>query len=162
MEIKGQQIRIRGMNKDLSYSAYNPEYSYDNKNIRINAMGPNSLFGISNEKGNLEIIYTPARLNTENGYSISGESPSDFMYSESLDVVEIDGEIIGFCEVKDVAVIFTTDSNGGDKIYLLDGYDADNNSCGISLYYSGDLNFNSTNKIQTLPFYENDSFKKVY
>ena len=45
------------MNKDLSYSAFNPEYSWHNKNIRLTARGSNDLLSVTNEKGNLSISF---------------------------------------------------------------------------------------------------------
>lgn len=55
MQIKSQLYKIKGMNKDLSYSIFNPEYSWENKNIRISTRDSNSLLGVTNEKGNLKI-----------------------------------------------------------------------------------------------------------
>lgn len=74
MQIKTQVLRIRGMNKDMSYSTFNPEYSFDNKNIRLTARDGNNLFSITNEKGNSEILFndiTPELTITVNtiGYS---------------------------------------------------------------------------------------------
>ena len=45
------------MNKDLSYSAFNPEYSWDNKNIRLTARDGNDALSVTNERGNLLISH---------------------------------------------------------------------------------------------------------
>ena len=51
---RGQSIfKIRGMQRDLSVSAFNSQYSYENKNIRIMSTDDNTMLSISNEKGNI-------------------------------------------------------------------------------------------------------------
>ena len=55
MQIKSQLYKIKGMNKDLSYSIFNPEYSWENKNIRISAIDSNNLMSVTNERGNLKL-----------------------------------------------------------------------------------------------------------
>ena len=52
MEIKAAQLIPKGMNQDLSISKFNPEVSFENKNIRITPMESNSFLSIENEKGN--------------------------------------------------------------------------------------------------------------
>lgn len=52
MERKIQSFKIRGMNKDLSYSSFNTEFSYDNKNIRLIARDSNTSMSVTNERGN--------------------------------------------------------------------------------------------------------------
>ena len=53
MQIKSSQYKIRGMNKDLSYSAFNPEYSWHNHNVRLTARDGNDLLSVTNERGNV-------------------------------------------------------------------------------------------------------------
>ena len=49
-----QHIPQKGMNKDLSISKFTPEFTYDNYNIRFNSNEDNSLFTMTNEKGNVK------------------------------------------------------------------------------------------------------------
>ena len=84
MEIKGATYKVKGMNKDLSYSAFNPEYSYHNKNIRLTARDGNNLLAITNEKGNLP-------LNTSTS--------------------AIHGKVLGSCVINDYIVLFTKDTS---------------------------------------------------
>lgn len=42
---------IKGIQRDLSASKFNPEYAYGAQNIRLTAAGDNTLFSITNEKG---------------------------------------------------------------------------------------------------------------
>ena len=46
------QFKVKGMQRDLSASAFNPEYAYENKNIRIMPTDESTLLSIVNEKGN--------------------------------------------------------------------------------------------------------------
>ena len=50
--LKSASFKIKGMQRDLSVSAFNPEYAYENKNIRIMPTKENTLLSIINEKGN--------------------------------------------------------------------------------------------------------------
>lgn len=65
MQIKSQSYKIKGMNKDLSYSAFNPEYSWENHNIRLTARDSNDLLSVTNEKGNTSLSFnetTPIKI----------------------------------------------------------------------------------------------------
>ena len=53
MQIKSQNYKIKGMRQDESYSLFNPEYSWSNKNIRLTARDGNDLLSITNERGNI-------------------------------------------------------------------------------------------------------------
>ena len=57
MQIKQSVYKIKGMRKDDSYSSFNPEYSWDNKNIRLTARDGNDLLSITNERGNTSISF---------------------------------------------------------------------------------------------------------
>lgn len=46
------QFKTKGMQRDLSASAFNPEYSYENKNVRVMPTDENTLLSLINEKGN--------------------------------------------------------------------------------------------------------------
>lgn len=49
---KQASFKVKGMQRDLSASAFNPEYAYENKNIRIMPTDESTLLSIINEKGN--------------------------------------------------------------------------------------------------------------
>lgn len=57
MEIKKTQLVVRGMQQDLSISKFNPEFSYENRNIRISAREDSSLLSITNERGNKALSF---------------------------------------------------------------------------------------------------------
>lgn len=131
---KQVQFKTIGMNRDLSESSSNSKFAYENMNIRITPTNNNTLFSITNEKGNKTL-------------NIEGVGAC------------LEGCPIGQAVVDDEWVIFTTDNNGNDKIYklwfvgdILKG----------KLLYSGNLNFSTDNPIETLEYYENGNIKKVY
>lgn len=141
MKISSQTYKICGMNKDLSYSSFNPEFSWDNKNIRLTARDGNDTLSITNEKGTLL-------------YSITNEGNSS----------SIDGQSIGSCVLNDYLTIFTTSIISGvhtDRIYRIKNSNTVN-SIIVDKLFEGTLGFNSNNLIQTLPFYENLNVQKVY
>ena len=61
MEIKRTQLVPRGMQQDLSISKFNPEFSYENRNIRITAREDSSLLSITNERGNKVLQFKKAK-----------------------------------------------------------------------------------------------------
>ena len=50
--LKSISFKVKGMQRDLSASAFNPEYAYENKNIRIMPTDESTLLSIINERGN--------------------------------------------------------------------------------------------------------------
>lgn len=45
-------FKTKGMQRDLSASAFNPEYSYENKNVRVMPTDESTLLSLINERGN--------------------------------------------------------------------------------------------------------------
>lgn len=147
------QIKTKGMQRDLSASAFNSEYAYENKNMRIMPTNESTLLSLINEKGNL--------LATIKGLTNG-----------------IEGIPIGQIVVNDILVLFTCDSNPkvstvneddleaqptvdtyNDKIYKI--WFKDGVLTGKELY-SGNLNFSYQHPIEALSFYENEELIKVY
>lgn len=56
MEGKFSHHIIKGMRRDLSRSKFTPDFSYENKNIRIVSRGDGSLFSVVNERGQKRIL----------------------------------------------------------------------------------------------------------
>lgn len=93
MEIRSSQYKIRGMNKDLSYSAFDPKFSWHNKNVRLTARDNNDLLSVTNEKGNSQLALndvTPIRVVSYtytylfNNY-LAEEVPTTYTYSVIFD-----------------------------------------------------------------------------
>lgn len=95
MQIKQSTFKIKGMRRDDSYSSFNPEYSWSNKNIRLTARDGNDLLSITNERGNTPIsFFSDVTYNYQllfSGYSDVLELPTynyTLSFSEYQDVLE--------------------------------------------------------------------------
>lgn len=135
---KGISFKTKGMQRDLAASAFNSEFAYENKNIRIITNEDNTLYSLVNEKG--------TKLANING------------------IDSIKGVVIGEATIDDELILFTADTtsdvkNKKDRIYKikLNGDNLDG-----QILFEGDLNFNPKYPIETLIFYENEYIKKVY
>lgn len=135
---KGISFKTKGMQRDLAASAFNSEFAYENKNIRIITNEDNTLYSLVNEKG--------TKLVNING------------------IDSINGVIIGEATIDDELILFTTDimsltNDKRDRIYKikLNGDNLDG-----QVLFEGNLNFKPTYPIETLIFYENEYIKKVY
>lgn len=60
MGAKAQQFVPKGMKRDYSASKADPQYAYENHNIRITSRENNTLLSITNEKGNAPIVIEPS------------------------------------------------------------------------------------------------------
>lgn len=130
-------FKTKGMQRDLSASAFNSEYSYENKNVRVMPTDESTLLSLVNEKGNL-------------GTSIKGIG--DYL----------EGVPIGQALLNDELVVFTCGdkaSGKGDKIYKI--WFENKVLTGKELF-SGNLNFSYKYPIETTTFYENSDIRKVY
>ena len=137
-------FKTKGMQRDLSASAFNSEYSYENKNVRVMPTDENTLLSIVNEKGTKPI-------------TIEGIGET------------IEGTVIGQAVIDNELILFTT-KESIDRIYKI-WYEEDKFK-GEQLYPNIDLSeeellktslgFDSKYPIETTSFYENDSIKKVY
>ena len=154
------------MQRDLSVSAFNSQYSYENKNIRIMSTDDNTLLSISNEKGNISpYIYGI-------GDSIKGIPIGQSVLNDEL-VIFSSGQIITqrikeinapITTIADLAVTETEindiDSEDfKDRIYKIW---IDNLEVRGEILYSGNLNLNPRYPIETISLYENENSKKVY
>lgn len=131
-------FKVKGMQRDLAVSAFNSEYAFENKNIRITSTNDNTLLSLVNEKGTKEV-------------DING-------------IDSIEGIPIGQAIIDEELIIFTTEINTTDKenkdrIYKI-WFEGE--VINGKILFKGNLNFDYNNPIETLSFYENESIKKVY
>lgn len=129
---------IRGMQRDLSVSKFNPDYAYENMNIRITARESSNLLSITNEKGNKELVILDS-----NGVPL-----------------QIKGDFCGSNILNNLVTIFTA-GDGLSRIYRLE-YLLDINKYIGTLLFEGDLGFDPEFPIETLGVYENEKIQKVY
>lgn len=161
---KQVNFKIKGMQKDLSASAFNSEYAYENKNIRIMPTDESTLFSIVNEKGNKStriigvddyLVGTPvgqAQIDDELIVFTSGKTIINDISSGSSSLID---DIVG--ENKSINIV----SNVDDRIYKL-WFDDNTNRLFGTVLYSGQLDLDYKHPIETICFYENQEIKKVY
>lgn len=185
MPIKHADFIIKGMFRDLSEHAFNPEFAYENQNLRITA-DPNSssnhtgdMYALTNEKGNK---YVPIwgldstghnRMNGDKqifnatgdmwgvpvGQALLNDKWVVYMVDRDKDIF-IDGvekEIEDFPIEETHINNLKVDSN--DRIYKLW---FNNDKMYGTLLYEGHLNLSTNFPLETLPYYENEQIQKVY
>lgn len=137
MPMKQEMHVIKGMQRDLTVSRFNPEFAYENMNIRITARDNNTLMAVTNERGNIPIsLYLDSDRNTE---------------------LNLDGLPLGYCVIKDCIALFTKGDT--DNIYRIHKED---DKYITKVLFSGDLGFDVSYPIQTLGSFENENIQKVY
>lgn len=76
--IQSSRHTIKGIQRDLSVSKFNPEYAFDAHNIRLTAINDSTLLSVTNEKGNKEV-----------------------------DNITIKGVVLGYCVINRYLTVFT-------------------------------------------------------
>lgn len=178
MPIKHQDFIIRGMHRDMTESAFNPEFAYENQNLRITT-DPNAedtrtgeVYAMTNERGNK---YVPIYGLDATGHNADGQ------YGD------MNGVPIGQALLNNQWVVFMTDR---DKEIFIDGQEDEiedfpiektnitwlktnsldriyrlwfnNDVLNGELLYEGHLNFSTSYPLETLPYFENQDIQKVY
>lgn len=139
--------KTRGMNRDISVSAFNNEFSFENVNLRIMTNEGNTALSWVNEKGTARIS-----LVNSNGTAIT-----------------ISGTPIGTAVLNRTLVLFTTTNTGEsqpatktDRIYKLFYRDAAKTIMEVALLFNGNLNFSALHPLETMVSYEAEHIQKVY
>ena len=139
--------KTKGMNRDLSVSAFNPEFSFENINLRLITNEGNTAMSWVNERGTKTL---------EPEITINGDTTENTLY----------GITIGTAVLNQYLVIFTTTNDPNeeklDRIYRLE-YDktAEKPLTGV-LLFKGNLGFSADYPLETLASYETDAVQKVY
>jgi hypothetical protein len=135
---KSVSFKTKGMQRDLAVSAFNSDFAYENKNIRVITNDDNTLYSLVNERG--------TKLANVGG------------------IDSIEGTVIGKAVIDNELILFTADTASNikdkeDKIYKIK---INGNNLEGQILFRGNLNFNPKYPIETLVFYENEDIKKVY
>ena len=162
--IKSATFKVKGMQRDLSASAFNPEYAYENKNIRIMPTDESTLLSIVNEKGN-KLANISGIGDSLKGTPIGQASIDDELIiftagdSSARTVNNITPTIKTVNDIISEELTLDIDSDIEDRIYKLwfDG----TTLTGTRLY-RGQLDFDYRHPIETISFYENQEIKKIY
>lgn len=158
MAIKKQLFQIKGMQRDLSKSKFNPNFAYTIYNMRIMPTDTSTLYSLINEKGTLEV--TPYKQNPD-------DTPGADPY---IALGNIQGNFVGQAIINDSFILFTTTSTseivGTDYIYQfwLEDYDVDDIKFSVrgEEIFSGNLNFSVEHPLETLASYETEDIQKIY
>jgi hypothetical protein len=144
MEKKQIQFKTKGMNRDLSVSAFNPQYSFENMNLRLSTNDGNTTLSWVNEKGTLPLAV--------------------LLMDEQQSVFSLRGTAIGNAVINHCIILFTTETGEDrpDHIYKLWYKDEEQKLLIGTELFNGRLNFNVQYPIETLTYYESSEIVKVY
>lgn len=132
--------KTKGMNRDMSVSAFNPEFAFENLNLRLATNEGNTMMSWVSEKGTREM-----KLHVLN--------PNNGTYSNG-----IVGIPIGTAVLNHKLVLFTCT----DNIYVFEKSTHPNFDLEGKLLYFGSLGFNPNYPLETLVSYESETVQKVY
>lgn len=162
---KSINFKVRGMQRDLSESSFNPEYAYEIKNMRLMPTTDNTMLSLVNEKGN--------KLTTINGVgdSIEGVPIGQAVLNDNLiiftagnknlieaDITATEGIISDIDSIEGVNIP-NIKTNFNDIIYKLW---FNNGILQGKELFNGELNFSYNYPIETIEYYENENIQKIY
>ena len=147
--------KTKGMNQDLSVSAFSSDFSFENVNLRLSTNEDNTQLSWVSERSPMQMKMVPP-------IGVISEYPDNLF---SWDVTEITGTVIGTATINHTMVLFSTiERSGGeteDFIYALKFLNKSDN-ISARLIYSGNLGFSVDYPIETLVSYESELIQKVY
>lgn len=148
----------------MSVSAFNSEYAYENKNVRVMPTDESTLLSLINERGNKKssiagvgdyikgIPIGQALVNDELVIFTTGND-KDSLYTN------IEGEELEIDNIAANELTIDIDCPFEDRIYKLW---FNNKVLTGERLFRGDLGFNYKHPIETISFYENTDIRKVY
>lgn len=101
MALGNQAFKVLGMWRDNSESSQDNKFAYENFNMRIEARDGNTQLSMENERGNERIDIIGTKIS--NSYTDEQASISDGL-------LEIKGTPIGYCQIGDDIILFTTET----------------------------------------------------
>ena len=151
--------KTKGMNRDMSVSAFNPEFAFENLNIRLATNEGNTMMSWVNERGpkNLRLRVDTKPWATEN-FVGRYDSNVDEETKEITNATVIRGIPVGTAVLNHKLVLFTV----SDYIYLFEKSDDKDYDLEGKVLYFGSLKFNPNYPIETLVSYESEKIQKVY
>lgn len=160
---KVASFKVKGMQRDLSASAFNPEYAYENKNVRIAPTDDSTLFSLINEKGN-KLANISGIGDYVQGIPIGQALINDELilftcgYKSSTEV-DIEAEEQTVNDITAEEETLDIDLPSEDRIYKLW---FNNGALTGQRMFRGDLGFDYKYPIESISFYENADIRKVY
>lgn len=145
--------KTKGMNRDMSVSAFNPEFAFENHNLRLATNEGNTMMSWVNERGPKEL-----KLHIDTKPWSSEES--DDRYANG-----IVGTPLGTAVLNHKLVLFTVEYGKPDTYsYIYVFKETDNSDWDLTgkILYKGNLGFSTDYPIETLVSYESENIQKVY
>lgn len=135
-------FKPKGMNKDLSASAFNPEFVFDNRNLRLSTNEGNTMLSWVNERGTEQLK----------------------LIIDGITNATIQGTPVGTATINKKLVVFTAGNTTPkkDRIYLFDFEKNSSNTIEGKTLYEGDLGFSAKYPLETLAYWEAANLEKVY
>lgn len=132
MAVKTVNFKIKGMQRDLSASAFNPNFAYENMNIRVTPDKENTLLSVTNEKGtgetNIQVEGTPIGLAILNDTAVifSTNDVTDYIHKvtlsdSGLSKTTIYSGNLGFSYNHPIETLVYYESVDVQKVYWVDG-----------------------------------------
>ena len=142
--MKKQVITLnnKGMTKDISVSKVNNDFAYENFNIRIIPTDKDTLLTVTNEKGN---------------------KPIELISSKGTSSILSYGTLIGHSVLDRYLVLFFhNDSTNKDSIIRIEYKKELNKWYKREILVNKNLNFSSSNPLETISNYESEDIMKIY
>lgn len=156
-------FKTKGMQRDLSASAFNSEYAYENKNVRVMPTDESTLLSLINEKGNKKSNIAGVGDHIKGipiGQAVINNELVIFTYGDkSILDADIEAEELSINDITAEEEVVDIDYPFEDKIYKLW---FNNGVLTGKRLFGGDLGFNYKHPIETISFYENTDIRKVY
>jgi len=180
--IKKHSLGYGGMNQDTAKSKTDNSTYFTASNIKLLATTEQSTFGLTNASGNELAFDIPIpsidKIKTRISY---GSQDTDGTTSKSLNYQRVDGTcqleevylpnggnqassgtqyIVGTVDTRTGSVIVSTDNNGWDCFWELNG--VDEGDIKLDLLYINDLKLNTASPVKAVYNYENSLIEKIY
>ena len=148
-------FKTKGMQRDLSVSAFNSEYSYENKNVRVMPTDESTLLSLINERGNKKSSIAGVGDYIKGipiGQAIINNELVIFTYGDKSNLnVSIETEESSIDDITAEEEVIDIDFPFEDKIYKLW---FNNGTLTGKRLFGGDLGFNYKNHIENISLYE--------
>ena len=156
-------FKTKGMQRDMSVSAFNSEYAYENKNVRVMPTDESTLLSLINEKGNKKSSIVGIGDHIKGipiGQALINDELVVFTYGDKSGLdADIEAEELSINDITAEEEVVDIDYPFEDRIYKLW---FNNGALTGKRLFRGDLGFDYKHPIETISFYENTDIRKVY
>ena len=158
-------FKTKGMQRDLSSSAFNSEYAYENKNVRVMPTDESTLLSLINERGNKKSSIDGVGDYVKGipiGQSLVNDELVLFTCGDKNNVelnIEAEEQTVDNITFEETEINIDIDTVFEDRIYKLW---FNNGELTGKRLFRGDLGFSYKHPIEAISFYENADIRKVY